>query len=215
MANHPVYDKLKAEADAKGRTPHLDTADAAKCIRSVLKSRFPKTKFSVTISRYSGGSSIRIWWMDGPTDEMVRGITAGFEGKGFDGMIDMSYYMDSYLMPDGSAAFAETSGTEGSMGVVSAGRVWKPKAEAIRVSGSAYVFVSRSYSKEFLERALAAYVRKWPGCELSDAIEAGEVKVAVSDYDGSASVTGAGHIRCGGCWGDMEIYREAGRRMVA
>jgi len=214
MANHPVYTKLKAEAEAKGRTPYLDTADAAKCIRSVLKSTFPKTKFSVTISRYSGGSSVRISWMDGPTDEMVSRITAGFEGKGFDGMIDMAYHMDSYLMPDGSAAFAATSGTTGSLGMVEKASAWKPHPDAIRVSGHAYVFTSRSYSIAFLERTLAAYSRKNHGDELAEAIDSGAVKVEPG-WDGSGHVTGAGHIRCRNHWGDMEIYREAGRRMVA
>lgn len=215
MKNHPVYDKLKAEAAASGRRPYLDTADAAKCIRSVLKAKFPKTAFSVKISRYSGGSSVRIWWMDGPVRDLVEEVTAGFEGKGFDGMIDMAYSKETFLLPDGSAVCAGSRGTEGSMGVVPASHSFKPAPDAIRVSGSAYVFLDRSLSREFMERALAAYCRKWPGCELSDAIEAGAVTVKSSSPAGSAWVEGAGNIRAGGRWGDSELYAFAHARMVA
>jgi hypothetical protein len=215
MKNHPVYDKLKAASEASGRMAYLDTADAAKCIRSALKAKFPKTTFSVTISRYSGGSSVRIWWMDGPVSDLVEAVTAGFEGKGFDGMIDMAYSKETFLMPDGSAVCAGSGGTTGSMGVVPASHAFKPAAEAIRVSGSAYVFCNRSLSKEFLERALAAYSRKFHGSELADAIDAGAVTVKVSEPGGSAWVEGAGHIRVCNNWGDSEIHRFAARRMVA
>lgn len=214
MKNHPVYDKLKAEAEAKGRTPHLDTADAAKCIRSVLKAKFPKTTFSVKISRYSGGSSVRIWWLDGPTRNLVEEVTAGFEGKGFDGMIDMAYYKDTYLMPDGSAVLAGSGGTEGSMGTVPAFRSFKPTAEAIRVSGSAYVFAERSLSKAFLERALAVYATRFRGSEVAEAIEAGRITVR-EGWGGAAHIEGAGAIWTGGRWADSELYMFASRRMVA
>lgn len=217
---HPIYEKLKAERDASGRMPYLDTKDAAKCLRTTLAKKFPGVKFSVKISRYSGGSSIRVSWIDGPTAKQVEAYANAFEGKGFDGMIDMSYYKDIYLMPDGSAAFAQTGGTEGSMGVHPAAKVWKPEPDAILVSPSCYVFCERSTSLKFMRNTLESYARKYSGCPLAKAIEAGEVGVRESKWGGweyfgephmirDAVGPGAGY------GGDTALYQHASRRAAA
>jgi hypothetical protein len=44
---------------------YISTTDTAKLARKMLKTAFPSVKFSVTSSSYSGGSSIRIKWLDG------------------------------------------------------------------------------------------------------------------------------------------------------
>lgn len=72
----------------------IDTKDVAKLIRRELKV-FKGTKFSVRISRYAGGSSIRVSWVDGPTDLEVKGRIGYFKGGSFDGMIDLMSYHDS------------------------------------------------------------------------------------------------------------------------
>lgn len=221
MAQNPVYLKMKAEADKLGRTPHLDTADAAKCIRATLKARFPSVKFSVRTSRYSGGSSVRVDWTDGPTDAMVTAICDRFEGKGFDGMIDLSYYKDIYLLPDGSAEYASSSGTEGSMGVRPAYSEWKPSPDAIRVSPSCYVFCQRSFSLEFMQRAIAGYARKFPGCPLAEAINSGKVGVRENKVWGGWEYFGDPYqIRDAvgdgrGYGGDVALRSFAARRMTA
>src|SRR4051794_8243529 len=94
----------------------IDTRDCAKLVRMKLKTEFPGTKFSVRIDRYSGGSSVNVSWTDGPTEKQVRGHVDVYGGRGFDGMIDMSYSYEAWLMPDGSEKLAHTSGTQGSMG---------------------------------------------------------------------------------------------------
>jgi hypothetical protein len=221
MKNHPIYDKLKAKADADGRAPYFDTADVAKCIRSTLAKSWPKTKFSAKISRYAGGSSVQVSWVDGPTDAMVSAITDRFEGKGFDGMIDMAYYKDVFLMPDGSAEFAQTNGTEGSMGVVPAAKAWKPAPEAIRVSPGCYIFTERSLSLEAMQRACKSYAARWPGCPLAEAIKAGAVGVEADPVYGGWRYFGDPYaIRDAvgdglGYGGDCVLRQYAGRRMMA
>jgi hypothetical protein len=68
---------------------YLSTADTAKLIRAELKKAFPKTTFSVRSKVYSGGSSIRVTWSDGPTDAAVQSLLNRFRGSDFDGMQDM------------------------------------------------------------------------------------------------------------------------------
>lgn len=80
---------------------HIDTAEVAKLIRKALSgafsASFPDTRFSVKISRYSGGSSVRVRWTDGPTTAMVEAIAKRFQGSSFDGMVDLKSYHDSEL----------------------------------------------------------------------------------------------------------------------
>lgn len=130
----------------------ISTVDTAKLIRSVLKRAFPGTKFSVRSRSYSGGSAILIRWTDGPTDLEVSGLTDGFEGGGFDGSIDLAYYIESWLRPDGTATPARSPGTEGSRGSVPAFDNPRPQPDAELVAFSAkYVSTSRETSLD-LER---------------------------------------------------------------
>jgi len=57
-----------------------DVTTAAKEVRKVLKETYPGVKFSVRSHRYSGGSSVEIWWTDGPTTTEVKKLTDGFHG---------------------------------------------------------------------------------------------------------------------------------------
>ena len=122
---------------------YVSATETAKLIRRQLKKRHPDTKFSVR----SGHDSINIGWIDGPLTSEVDDELCGFKGGGFDGMIDMAYYSDSWLMPDGTACFASTTGTEGSRGTVPADDTAKPHASAERVRfGAKYIFTSRESS---------------------------------------------------------------------
>lgn len=67
---------------------YLSCAETAKLVRSALKESFPGVKFSVRSSTYSGGASIRVGWVDGPSGKSVEAVAKQFQGGYFDGMID-------------------------------------------------------------------------------------------------------------------------------
>ena len=68
----------------------------AKRIRKILKAKFPGTKFSVTSSNYSGGSSCYVNWTDGPMEKEVNEEVKWLENASFDGMIDLKSYVDVF-----------------------------------------------------------------------------------------------------------------------
>jgi hypothetical protein len=67
---------------------YLSCADTAKLVRAALKESFPGVKFSVRSSVYSGGASINVNYVDGPTYDQVKAVVSVFEGSYFDGMTD-------------------------------------------------------------------------------------------------------------------------------
>lgn len=69
----------------------IEVNEASKLIKTTLRAAFPSVKFSVRLSKYSMGCSIDAHWTDGPTGSQVNPILDRFNGKGFDGMTDMSY----------------------------------------------------------------------------------------------------------------------------
>jgi len=73
---------------------YYSVTETAKFIRKDLKSAFPGVKFSVRSSSYSGGASIRVYWIDGPTEAQVKDVTRRYVGSTFDGMIDLKSYID-------------------------------------------------------------------------------------------------------------------------
>lgn len=126
---------------------YLSVAETAKLVRKALRREFPGAKFSVRSSSYSMGASISVSWTDGPAYDAVELILSKYEGSGFDGMIDLKYNIYSWLLPDGSAVPGESSGTEGSRGVVPAFKNPKPDPDAKLVSfGADYVNGYREYS---------------------------------------------------------------------
>ena len=125
---------------------YIGLVDTAKLIRVQLKKNFPGIKFSVRSSSFANGSSVDISWTDGPTESAVDSITGVFAYGCFDAMIDMSYSVDSWLLPDGSAMVAKSPGSTGSMGVEPAFENPQPEG-AERVSfGAKFVMVQRTIS---------------------------------------------------------------------
>ena len=118
-------------------TEYLSCAETAKLVRVALKKEFPGVKFSVKSSTYSGGASISIGWLLGPTTKEVDAVAGGFEGASFDGMNDLKSYQESWVLPDGSAQLASRPDSyEGSVpGFVSDA----PHAAAKLVKFGAYV----------------------------------------------------------------------------
>lgn len=153
------------------QTPHIptpspryiDAREASAMIRATLKREFPGVKFGVRLSRYSGGSSVRVDWTDGPRTGDVEAFIQPFAGRGFDGMIDMAYCLQAWLLPDGTATFAYTRGTAGSKGVVSEEFTDPPPGAVLVSFGVSYVFAERKYSPEFMNRVAAKVAAFW-GC---------------------------------------------------
>ena len=126
---------------------YISVTATAKLIRAALKKAFPGVKFSVRSSSYSGGASIRVGWMDGPLAKEVEAVAGVYSSGGFDGMIDLKYSSDEWLMPDGSVSLARSRGTEGSMGTVPAYDYPAPGPGAKLVHfGANYVFCNREIS---------------------------------------------------------------------
>lgn len=62
---------------------------AAANLRADLKKHFPGCKFSV---RKSSHNAVNVSWTDGPTEKEVKAYSDKYEGGGFDGMTDCSYW---------------------------------------------------------------------------------------------------------------------------
>ncbi|OKO67461.1 hypothetical protein AC629_42700 [Bradyrhizobium sp. NAS80.1] len=154
---------------------------------------------------YSGGASITVGWIDGPTAKLVESVTGAYAGGGFDGMIDLAYSNYAWLMPDGTAAFAKTRGTAGSMGTVPSAQQMQPsfKSELVRF-GADYVFTERRYSPAFYERAASKVARKY-GEDLAVKVSDWGTPMLARDImvDGAAE------------WASTLVYQELARRMPA
>ena len=75
-------------------------AESSALLKATLRKAFLATKFSVRLSRGTGYGNCYVSWSDGPTARRVDAILADFEGKGFDGSTDSSYYKHA-IMPNG------------------------------------------------------------------------------------------------------------------
>lgn len=85
-------------------------AIAAKNLRKLLKEKFPGAKFSVTISRFSGGNSMSVKWTDGPTSDAVSEFSELFSGGSFSGQDDSyTYSRAPFAELFGSAKYISTS----------------------------------------------------------------------------------------------------------
>jgi hypothetical protein len=135
---------------ANVRPEYLGVVETAKIIRKHLKARFPSVKASVRSDKYAGGASIRInvpaSTSDADLEAMQKAVEA-FNSRGFDGMIDLSFYKHSWLLSDGSAVPARSQGTTDCGGYAPSYDYPAPEKDARLVSfGSNYVFVNRDWS---------------------------------------------------------------------
>lgn len=67
----------------------------AKQIRQVLKQNFPQVKFSVRADSFSGGSSVDVEWVDGPTSAQVGVFIEPFQYGNFNCQTDCYDYSNS------------------------------------------------------------------------------------------------------------------------
>ena len=110
---------------------YFSCAETAKLVRAALKESFPGIKFSVKSSVYSGGASIRVAYVDGPSQQQVKSVVGVFQGAYFDGMTDYKGY--NYNSIDGQPVSF----------------------------GADYIFVERKFSVAYLEMLVdqaAAYL---------------------------------------------------------
>lgn len=87
--------KMRIEREYSFLTPVTDYQDqktAANNLRTLLKTKFPTTKFSVRKHYYD---SYIVEWKDGPSVPQIQEITRLFVDKGFDGMTDSSFSITS------------------------------------------------------------------------------------------------------------------------
>lgn len=114
---------------------YLSCAETAKLVRQAVKEAFPGIKFSVRSSVYSGGASIDVSWIDGPTGKQVDAVVQNFSGAYFDGMID--YKGSRYHKLDGQPVSF----------------------------GADFIFAKRDYSDALIAKGIAAVVAAYGGCE--------------------------------------------------
>jgi hypothetical protein len=83
---------------------------AAKNVRLELAKAFPGVKFSVKTSRFSGGDSMDVKWIDGPTEKQVGQIVNRYKAGYFDGQTDCYDYRKDHAWTDafGDAKFVST-----------------------------------------------------------------------------------------------------------
>ncbi len=108
VARAKEVDRLKAEYAylEQGYGPTV----AARNLRKLLKAKFPGVKFSVTISRFSGGDSMSVRWTDGPTRDAVSEFSELFSGGDFDGQDDSyTYSRAPFAELFGSAKYVSTT----------------------------------------------------------------------------------------------------------
>ncbi len=157
---------------------YINTAETAKMIRAALKEAFPGVTFGVRSHVYSGGSSIRVDWLDGPTQAMVDALIGEYRGQGFDGMTDSTYGIRHWLMKDGSVQVAVSNDPYAPVSTE------RPDGAELVSFGSNHVFTTRKLSPAFMQQAFARLQRKF-GPEFMEGCE-----VKVSSYDGTAHLSG-------------------------
>jgi hypothetical protein len=140
---------------------YISAVDTAKLIRKVLKREFPGHKFSVRTPH----GTIRIGWLDGPTDAEVNRVVSPFEGSDFDGMIDLKYYKESWLLPDGTAKFGKSRGTVENAGADPSYDNPQPCEGAEMVQfGVDFIFTNRKTSRALVDQVAAEVFAeyRWP-----------------------------------------------------
>lgn len=133
---------------------YFTCTETAALLRKALKAEFANTKFGVKSKQYSGGASITVSWVDGPTSEQVKAITQNFEGSQFDGMQDLK-----------SNKVQELNGEKVSY-------------------GADYVFTSRDHSDALVQSAIDHVAVQYAGNLSAAGIELTVAKYRNGDFNG-------------------------------
>jgi len=192
--NRPSDEEIKA-------AERFYTKETAAMIRRYLKAKFPGVRFYVR--QASGGGTVYVEWVDGPTKATVDDTLSGFHGHQFDGMTDSNYYIYSWLLPDGSAVIA------GADWIPGGSAFWNPRPHprARLVSFSPFIFCIRNYSRELLERVIVEN-RDRIGADAPELIRAGQIgKSAPPHYTFKATT--------GPMWNVANEYLKAAKKTDA
>lgn len=84
--------RLAYKKELKDNPKKSSAANCAQAIREELKAVFPGIKFTVKSDNFSGGNSVSIGWVDGPTTQEVAKITGKYQYGHFNGMEDIYEY---------------------------------------------------------------------------------------------------------------------------
>lgn len=76
----------------RAQYPWAIPGQISKNAKKFLGEKFPGVRFSVTLDKYSGGSTLQVRWDLGPSPAEVERIVEPFEAGHFDGMIDLYEY---------------------------------------------------------------------------------------------------------------------------
>ncbi|HUR86953.1 MAG TPA: LPD29 domain-containing protein [Solirubrobacteraceae bacterium] len=159
-------------------------------IRKALKAQYRAVKFSVRSKTYSGGSSITVYWTDGPAERAVWAFLQKFSGADFDGMTDMKSYR-------GETLFANADGTFSCIN-----------------SGADFVFASRTISQEWREE-VAREIERVSGepCDLTNwGDDGGKVNGAGWSTRYALTVVDDELVRYAGLEYGADLLRQATRR---
>lgn len=145
-----------------GSPRFVGAVEVAKLIRPQLKEHFPDTKFSVRTQKYSGGASINVGWLDGPSEESVRAVVGPYQGARFDGMVDYGWSVSLWLLPDGTVQTAVDRGSAETRGVHPPRSTIKPHDDAELVTfGSLYVSTDRRISPALAGKVMKRLAERW------------------------------------------------------
>ncbi|WP_299413738.1 LPD25 domain-containing protein [uncultured Dialister sp.] len=100
----------KAELKANGRQL-TGAAKSAHDLKAELKRLFPSFRFSVTSDSFSGGESIHVRWIDGPSYDMVKRIADSFNHSEY--CYVLCYHETSQEFLDKAIAFAKNGDPAG------------------------------------------------------------------------------------------------------
>lgn len=122
----------------------LSCAETAKILRQALKREFPGTKFSVRSKTYAGGASISVDYSDDLDREHIRRVCDQFAGGRFDGMTDLAYAAEHWLLPDGTAIVRREYGHSYHDAEVHNEDRQPPKGARLVRFGADYIFPQRN-----------------------------------------------------------------------
>jgi hypothetical protein len=137
---------------------YLPCTEVAKLIRKILKEEFVGVKFSVNSDKYSGGSSINVSWIDGPTSKAVESVVDKYAGAKFDSYEDRKVYRPAIEID---------------------GELYK--------CGVDYIFTNRKYSASFYTR-VAEELTKEQGLRMPSITESWNGGAMIVDNDSQRAV---------------------------
>jgi len=137
---------------------YLSATETAKLMRKDLKANFPGIKFSVRSDR----NSINIKYTDGPAEKVVQAVARKYEGAGFDGMIDLQYYISHWMnKATGEVIIAKDQGSTGSGGCHEGHENACPGEGWVKVNfGAKYIFVNQEITAVVMEEAVEMVAKK-------------------------------------------------------